>query len=173
PREGRRGPLVLHVAREPPPELPEVPRPRDPHGERAALELLVDVPDVVDAEHRGDAALVPIEIEIERPPERRLPERAVLAVVLQQGRAGLETEDHRDIPLVERSKERVVAASAPRLDGAHRVAPLSPRLGRLRIARLRQQILSIEQDAGIYVPGDPVQPAIHEVGAPDAGEVAR
>src|SRR5207244_5326057 len=144
---GRRGPLVLHVAREPPAELPDVPRPRDPHRKRAALELLVDVPDVVDAEGGGHATPVPIEIEVERPPERRLPERAVPAVVLQQGRARLETEDHRDIPLVERRKDCVAALSPPRLDGAHRVAPLSPRLRRLRIARLRQEILSIEQDA--------------------------
>src|SRR5439155_965180 len=74
----RRGPpFVLEVGRQAAAKLADVPRAGDPHGDRPASELLIDVPDLVDPEPRREPRAVQAQVEVERAAERGLREGAV------------------------------------------------------------------------------------------------
>src|SRR2546428_123856 len=126
PRRRRRPPLVPEVGRQPAAKLADVPRAGDPHGDRPASELLIDVPDLVDPEPRREPRAVQAQVEVERAAERRLGEGAVAGAVTQDRRAGLEPEDGGRGPLVRRDEDGVAGGTALRLHSPHGGPPLAP-----------------------------------------------
>ena len=84
--------------------------------------------------------------------------------------AFLQPENHWLRPFVERKQYGPLRRSPERLRFAHGFQPLAPVRRRGRIPRAREQILSIEENARVDVPGDAECRVVDDVRRPDTGK---
>ncbi len=166
-RERRGRPRALEARREPAPELPEVPRPRDVHRELAGGHLLVEVRDLGVRQRRCEAVAVEADEELRRAPELGSAEGAVPPSVRQQLGAGGDGEGHRLRPLVRREEETVAADPSRSLHRLHRRPPAAPAPRELGDAGRREEVAPVEDEPRVDVPGHPVEDAVEDVRLPD------
>ena len=167
-RRGR--PVVLQLVRQAASELADVPRTGDVEGEEPALELLEDVRDVGVSENRREPVAIQPEVELEGAHELGVGERAPSSAVLEERRARLHPENRRLRPFVGGKEDRPLVGAERALHVLHRASPIGPRRRHLAPPRAREQILSIEEDARVHVPGNAVDGVVDDVGCPDPGK---
>src|SRR5688500_13971061 len=103
-----RRPLVLHLRRQSIGEFAELPRPRNPHREEPALELLEWIRNLLRADDRSETGTIHPDVVLECPSERRIGESPSRSLFLQQRRPSLHAENDRWVPFVERKKDAVL-----------------------------------------------------------------
>ena len=169
-RQRRGGPLVLHLRREAAPELADVPRSADVHGELALRELLIEVGDLAVAHLRSKTVAEEADVEVERVGELRLREGSARPVRIQQRRMCRQRQHGHRLVFIGRDENGPLAPPLL-MDARHRLAPLRPRARAVRKPDRGQDVAAVEEHARVDVPGDAVQRATDDVGGPDAGEV--